>query len=380
MSFLSRTVSCCALVFLTVAVGCGARTGLSVETKCLGQSLHLAPRVPNLYFVLDHSESMSAEDKWAHVQEAGADLIVSLGPKATFGAAAFPGMGADQCATGSQVMPLTLGDGLPATQTGSVAASFLAATNFTPAGGTPTAATFTALTPVLAGFEGHTFAILATDGGPDCDSAFKLTGCPVDQCTPNIQPDPPFAICTPTHNCCSVSGGNPDNCLDATRTIAAVAALKAAGVPTFVIGLPSSEGFATTLAGMAEAGGTRAYYPIGLLPSGEADLKGLEGALATIAQNIFESCELVIDDSFSPGLVNVQLEGDELVAQDGPNGWTLEGKTVTLKGSACENYRRQGITDAGATQYSVTNGCPTLKSVPAGGLAEAGLSETGPQR
>ena len=94
------------------------------------------------------------------------------------------------CATGSEVMALRPGDSGNAT-----ANAFLAATSFTPVGGTPTAATLAALEPELIAFPQLTFAILATDGGPDCDPALS---CGTDQCTSNIDGAPDCPTEAPT--------------------------------------------------------------------------------------------------------------------------------------------------------------------------------------
>jgi hypothetical protein len=365
MSLLSRTASSCALVSFGVVMACGARTGLPLgPLPCDGTALPLVPRAPNLYFILDHSGSMVEDIKWQTVREAVANLIVSLGQKATFGAAAFPSPNTNECATGNEVMALTPGDGLAYTQAGSTAFAFLAATNVRPFGGTPTAATFRALTPELATLEGHTFAVLATDGGPDCNP--EVTSCAIDECTPNLSPDPSDPGCTPTFNCCGPIHGNPENCLDAVRTVAAVAALKEAGVLTFVIGLPSSEAFANVLDEMATAGGTAQtteplYYPVGLNADGQADSTALDSALTAIATRIITSCDLTLEDPppSGPDLINVVLDG-KTVPQRGSNGWALDGKTVTLFGQACDQLQEAGLGDAG-TQYAVTSGCPTLK-------------------
>ena len=51
-------------------------------------------------------------------------------------------------------------------------------------GSTPTAAALRALKPKLAGLGGKTFAVLLTDGAPNCNA--RLT-CDPDACIPNIE-------------------------------------------------------------------------------------------------------------------------------------------------------------------------------------------------
>ena len=170
------------------------------------------------------------------------------------------------------------------------------ATTVAPVGGTPTAATLTALKPELEGFAGLTFVILATDGGANCD---PNAVCDVDTCTANLdgvtitqKTDAGTAavVCQPLTppNCCvppPLGAGNLD-CLDTQATTAAVAALKAAGIPVYVVGILGSAPYETMLDGLAQAGGTaRAtapyYYRVDT-----ADAQALTTALSEIAAKI----------------------------------------------------------------------------------------------
>src|SRR5580700_2149274 len=120
MTSFSRTVSSCALVFFGVAAACGARTGLPLGQElplgpdgCQETGLALVPRTPNIYFILDRSQSMHDMNKWQVVREDIANLISSLGTSCNFGAAEFPtfidGVPpssltlAENCESGSQV-------------------------------------------------------------------------------------------------------------------------------------------------------------------------------------------------------------------------------------------------------------------------------------
>jgi hypothetical protein len=148
--------------------------------------------------------------------------------------------------------------------------------------------------------------------------------------------------------------GFPYDCLDEDRTVAAVAALKSKGVPTFAIGLPSSEAYSATLDAIATAGGTGPYYPVQTV-DGQADSMGLANALAAITTNIMESCNLTLEQRPSdPDQINVVLEGT-IVPQSGANGWALDGNIVTLFGEACDQFHGAG------SNAAVTTGCPTVK-------------------
>ncbi len=315
---------------------------------CTGNVIALEANVPNLDFVLDASGSMRELSKWTNVRSVVAKLIADLGPQARFGAAAFPapaGVQADACSVGAEVMPLQLGD------TGGLAASrFLAATSFQPEGGTPTASTFEMLTPELAGFSGVTYAIVATDGGPNCNPALS---CGVDWCTSNIDGVPGCPLGGPP-NCCLPTRGGGTGCMDDARASQAVSALRAAGVRTFVIGIPGSAPYSSVLDDIATRGGTARssepfYYRVDT-----ADAAALATALGEIAAQAMNDCSLRLRRApGTPSSVNVTL-GEAVVARDGPDGWTLRGTELTLLGSACQRLRA-----VGASSVRIVEGCPT---------------------
>jgi hypothetical protein len=371
MTRLSRLGTVCALLF-GVASACGARTGLPIPT-CIGAPLKRVSS-PNIYFILDRSTSMNqqavsadpaAGSKWQVVRSDIANLMTAVGSEAQFGAAEFPTGGDDNlCTTGSEVMALQQGDGLPSSTSGSTANAFENATSALPAGGTPTAATFLALTPELTGFKGHTFAILATDGGPNCSLA-PNEACGPDTCTANIDG---LGCCTPGTNCCAPQTcAGPINCLDDTRTVAAIAALahpaQGEGVPTFVIGVPGSdvEPYPEVLDRMAIAGGTARTNGIGdhlYYAVDTADSSSLVGALAEIAAQIAVTCNIELEEPpADPSQVNLVLDG-KVIPQSGASGWTISGNLVTVLGAACDAVHTVGKTPI------VTSGCQTVKSAP----------------
>jgi hypothetical protein len=365
----SILVTSCAVLF-GVSAACGARTGLPGEAiACTGEAVGQIKQVPNLYFILDRSSSMTdgTPAKWPTVRNDIADLMATLGSDARFGAAWFPPPPGDDCGAGAEVMPLRLGDGKPSSMAGSTANVFLLDTSLAPHGGTPTAETFLALTPKLAGLadetnpKSHTFAILATDGGPNCNLALS---CGVATCCANIDMLKPTdaPTCEPDGpNCCelgTIPGDNApqQNCLDGARTVAAVAALKAAGVPTFAIGVPGSDApaYVNVLDQVAQAGGTaRAtepyYYPVDTSKQNE-----LVDALSNIAARIAASCVVELKSSPDPNLTNIVIAND-YVPQSGSNGWTLSGNLVTLLGETCDAVKTEG------TKVIVTEGCPIVR-------------------
>jgi hypothetical protein len=314
--------------------------------------LPLTTHPPNLYFVLDHSGSMNDDDKWTTVQSSIVSLMTAIGPRANFGAALFPGpSGSDPCAVGVEVAPLRRGDS-PSGTVGPTTTAMQAAIAIPASGGTPTAATFTSLTPHLASLQDHTYAILATDGGPDCDAELE---CGAGACTVNLDDD--VAGCTPTGpNCCTALGYGSLSCLDSTATIVAVTALKAKGVPTYVIGVPGSEPYASVLDQIAQAGGTARseepyYYAVDT-----TDQAAFYDALSKIAAKVIATCKLPLGMAPpDPALVNVYLDG-KVVPQSGPDGWTYADDTVTLLGKSCSEVLAGDVLDV-----RVVAGCPTIQ-------------------
>ncbi|HEY4014246.1 MAG TPA: vWA domain-containing protein [Polyangiaceae bacterium] len=344
----------------TPLVACGARSGLPVpdqdsvlpgdSSTCKGIEVPVYPHVPNLYFVLDVSGSMLMDSKWQNVRSAVATLIEDLGARARFGAAVFPAPLEAACAPGVERMPLQLGD-----DQGTVAKTFLAATALTPNGGTPTASTFRALAPELESALGVTYAILATDGGPNCGAA---AACPIDQCTSNIDrvtDSNGNPLCSPgvAPNCCDMNG---QGCLDGDATTGAIAELQQAGVLTYVMGIPGSSPYGSVLDGMAIAGGTARpaeprYYDVTT-----ADTSALGSAFNQIANDAMKNCTFVLENAPVDGSkINVYVNG-QLLPADGPNGWTEHGSAVMLQGATCELVQ----SDAGPPPVQVFSGCPTV--------------------
>ncbi|HEY1694761.1 MAG TPA: vWA domain-containing protein [Polyangiaceae bacterium] len=359
----ARTAWAAAVVAAT-AVACGARTGLLVPEEastgpdggsiapdaaeaCVGTEIPLATNAPVLYFVLDASGSMAEQGKWTNMLAAIAELIDAVGAQARFGAAVFPEPNAGACTSGVEVMSVRLGDA-----TGAASSAFLAATAFTPVGGTPTAATLRALVPELAAFPQATYAILATDGGPNCNDQLS---CDADTCTSNMDGVAGCPVGGPP-NCCDPAGGvGGVGCLDGPDAVDAVKALGVAGVETFVMGIPGSAPYAAVLDQLALAGGgARAsepyYYRVDT-----ADTTALAASLAQIAAAATASCTVVLQHvPEDPGDVNVYV-GGALVPRDGPNGWVLAGTKLTLEGSTC-----QALRSGTALTIRVTEGCATV--------------------
>ena len=130
-----------------------------------------------------------------------------------------------------------------------------------PSGGTPTAATLTLLPPAFPSGQRASFAILLTDGAPNCDSSFPLssTNCIGDRCT--LGPCP--AAGTPSCACFNASTNSTllEGCLDEDASVTAVTSLYSAGIRTFIIGFGAvtvTPSTTETLNNMGRAGGSAA--------------------------------------------------------------------------------------------------------------------------
>jgi hypothetical protein len=317
---------------------------------CVDQPLLGDP--PNLYFVLDRSGSMQEDGKWPTIITVLGSLVVALGPRANVGAAVFPDPHSNNCAPGIEVAPLRRGDA-PAGTAGPTATALLTELGSLSAnGGTPTAATLQALAPALAKLSGKTYVILATDGGPNCNAA---ANCDVANCQLNIEST--SSACTPggTINCCADSNyGSSLSCLDSDPTIAAVTAIAKSGIPVYVVGVPGSAPYAALLDELASAGGTARsteplYYAVNT-----TDRSALTAAIFGIAATITGTCTLTLNDTPpEPDDINVFLD-ESVLPQAGPDGWTLDGKTVTILGRSCQEIQTGAILDV-----RVVAGCPT---------------------
>jgi hypothetical protein len=165
----------------TAPPGCGVQDD-GTACECVDAPLFIDP--PTIYFVLDRSGSMSIGDKWTQVRMTVANVMRSLGPRANFGATAFPGSTGDTCAPGEEVLPLTPGDPPSSGADGPAVQKLIAATAYRPSGGTPTGATLVGVNQRIASASGKAYVILATDGAPNCNPG---ASCSSAECQPNIE-------------------------------------------------------------------------------------------------------------------------------------------------------------------------------------------------
>lgn len=344
---------------------CSTLAGLD---ECGGTRLEATLAPVNLLLVVDKSGSMMdlpegfSLDKWSAMKEA-LDAALSSAPESVrFGLLAYPYATAltipldcegDLCCTvveGGEAINVAVGPR-------SVEAIGSALAQTSPGGGTPTAA---ALARALDYFtlgegrdlDGHRYVLLATDGGPNCNADLS---CDASSCTPNLDG---AAQCAGV-NCCEGAG---EFCLDDGAVIAAIDALRAAGIYTFVVGIPGTENYTPSLDAFARAGGVpqegadHDYFAV----SAASGVSGLTGVLKSITTELVRSCEIALTDPpAQPSLVNVAIDC-QVLPKEGESGWEYDDPnaptSLIIRGPACDDIKAYG-----ARRVDVVYGCTTIR-------------------
>lgn len=266
----------------------------------------------DVLLVVDRSGSMAQSlsggpQKWYLMRQALDAVVTAYESEVQFGLMTFPSD--DDCGAGEVVQPIAAGSGAD------IRAALDASKPET--GATPThlsiqaAQAYFAATP--AG-PAPRYALLATDGAPTCGA---------------IDDDEAPAV---------------------AESVAAIAALAAAGVPTFVLGFGEDVNDAPdTLTQMAGAGQTGAYFAANTLDQ-------LVTAFDSIASELgLPSCSFRLDTPAIDGEVAVSLDGVPL-ARDPlrADGWDYDAtvNAVAFYGASCERIRAGEV-----TALSVGLGC-----------------------
>ena len=332
---------------------------------CGQEAIAATVDVPRLYFVLDRSGSMSellpdeSTDKWNATQSAVAGLLRSIGHRIEYGAAVFPGS-AETCKAGRQVFPFSRGDpwrGMVSNRNGPRLQSLMDRLSaLDPAGGTPVSATLALLLPLLSeDVSARTYVVLATDGAPNCN---ENASCDSSRCIPDLEGAMLNGrLCGDGFSCCDpelLGEGAGANCVDDQETLVQIEALSAAGIPTYVIGMPGAAQYADVLDRFAEAGGTARpdrtrYYAVD-------DSVELYDALLEIGTGVAIECDLSLNEvPADASLVNVSYDG-RLVPYGESDGWVWDGESaLSMRGAACDELR------SGTVQsVSIIYGCTTV--------------------
>ena len=348
---------------------CGELSGLG---QCGGMHLEAKLRTVNMLLVIDKSGSMNvkpkgfATDKWSAMKSALGTALEKVETQINFGLVLYPYNPIlpipdpcfENCCAVSTEDDAVLVSVKPGTQSVAQINAALAQTD--PGGGTPTAAALAAALDYFtngdgAALEGENYVLLATDGGPNCNDTLT---CDADTCTTNL--DDPTCI----GNCCK-DAETRNQCLDDTNVKAELDALTAAGISTFVVGIPGTEAYADYLDEFAQAGGVpasgggHAYYAV----SAEQGVEGLVDVFETITTQLVRSCDVTLPEPPSKiDLVNVAVDCDLVPrnTDDAKSGWDFDDVTeptsVILHGPVCDALQADG-----AQRIDVVFGCPTVR-------------------
>lgn len=348
------------------AWACETLAGLD---QCGGMRVEAMPVPVNVLLVIDKSGSMTdrpegfALDKWTAMKEALGSALSSAPSTVRFGLLLFPRAVAQtiplQC-DGELCCEVPGANEAVSVGVGSdrIDAVGQALSETSPGGGTPTAAALAqALDYYVQGeglaLEGERYVLLATDGGPNCNPELS---CDSDLCTPNLDG---AAQCAGA-NCCQGAG---EFCLDDAGVTQQIEALKAAGIATFVVGIPGSESYTTYLDAFARAGGVpqqgtdHDYFAV----SAQSGVSGLTGVLKGITTQLLRSCEVALTTPPGlPSLVNVAIDCEVLSKEGATSGWDFDDTNaptrVILRGAACDDIKASG-----AHRIDVVYGCTTIR-------------------
>jgi hypothetical protein len=331
-------------------------------------STRLEAVLPSMLLVVDKSASMDqtppdfSSTKWDALYTALETTFGDAAGNINFGLDLYPAVEAETCEMPSSeeiVVPIQSGgDVLILDELGTT----------DPSGGTPTAAALERALDYFttgegASLKGEKFVLLATDGGPNCN---KDLTCGPEACTLNIEDK-----CPANTNCCDpVDSNDPDGqekCLDEDASVAAVAALAAAGIKTFVVGIPGTEAYAATLdllaaeSGVTNPGAPPDYFAVS---ADGSDAGGLSDVLKTITTELIRSCRLELEE-VPPNTRELYVVVDgELIVRDDPDGWQLldpdddisTPPIVEMTGALCERIENEGV-----GYINISYGCPDFE-------------------
>ncbi len=285
---------------------------------------------PDMLLVTDISGSMCTPlidmfpfgmtSKLAIMKMALTELVTTWDSRINFGMMLFPGDGA--CGAGTVTNPIMPRNASAISARLAMLADDLFGCALMNTGATPTPISIDAARSYYASIPPNPigrYVLLATDGLPNCG--------------PEL-PD-----------------GGTEETID--ETVAAIAALQADGIDTFVLGFGADlSGGGDALMRMATAGGTG--MPYNARSAAELDL-----ALDMIAADIIPaSCTIMLDGPVvDPALLQVSFDGGALIPRDESHGsgWDYDPatNTITFYGAECTAVETGGVVD-----ISVDFGCP----------------------
>ena len=357
--------------------------GMFANQTCAADTVGQLLKTPNMLIVIDESGSMnqkssaaSASTKWGEMRQAltAALSVQKVRSNINFGLELFPNSGDpnapidpnDSNPTTSCAVPGDTNVAIEVpieTGTDKVNTILAAVNGAAPAGGTPTnralqqAYTYFTTSPGK-DLVGDKFVLLATDGGPNCNSGLS---CTKESCTQNMDLLCGDHTVNTKINCCDGAGYI---CLDDVATVGEINNLAAAGIKTYVVGIPGSEAYSTTLDEMATAGqapntmagATHQYYAV----SASNSLADLQAAFEDITTKLVTSCDIPLTKSptdISQVQVAIECQKINQVAPDAGTGgffvdYSFTPAHIQLVGSTCSNMQLNG-----AREVDIVVGC-----------------------
>jgi hypothetical protein len=344
--------------------------------QCGSSAVTAEFRTPNMLVVIDKSGSMddtfgTGTKKWDAMKQALDAVLNASATQISFGLELYP-FSQDP----SQPITLDCGDrccehassptaiNVPIESGTTGVPKILSALNSTsPGGGTPTAAALQRAYDYFtsgagASLQGDRYVLLATDGGPNCNA--QLT-CQPATCTSVMD-----GKCPDTQCCALNDPVAHQQCLDDAEVLKQITALKNAGIPTFVVGIPGTEAYRTYLnqfavaGGVPATGGTDSYFAVDT----SGGTEGLVEVFTEITRQLVRSCDIQLTaNPPDPNQMNVVINC-EVLPPSSPDGssWSLnettQPNTVVLAGPVCD-----WIQTVGAQRVDILYGCPKVPSV-----------------
>jgi hypothetical protein len=321
---------------LVLVSGCvGFRTPLDdapvvdARIPCATGNFSMARAKPTVMLVLDRSASMAtameatrnSPTRWSALATALSIVLPPVDSTMAIGALMFPAVTSGITAGMMECSVASKANVQPAT--GNVAALTRLMSTTSPGGATPTAMAIDTSARLVLGLRTAATAralVLATDGGPNCNSSLNAFTCRCVSATSPI-----------TKACSSVQ-----ECLDDTRTEETISEYQSQGLPTYVIGI-QSEGdtqFSDVLNAMAIAGGrpqvgtAQSYYAV-------SSQTALNTALTTIRDQVSACTYLTTSVPDQNGSIVVSVDGIELTSDQWTWGNRSNGEIVLL-GDTCQ--------------------------------------------
>jgi hypothetical protein len=321
------------------------RTDAHYEAKNCGEaSFEIARSIPDMLIVLDRSNSMGSpySTLWDSVRTVIYDVTGAMDTQIWFGLSVFPSSVGAQVCSGLNNQCAAPTDPVVQVAAGTSGAIKTALTPMQVCGGTPTAQTLTAarqyLQTTMPANNHAKYILLATDGGPNCNSSLNGMTC----------------TCTGSGSCVI----NNTNCLDDVATYKVLDDLCTAGIKTYMVGLGADQVLSGVLNNMAQHGCTTKPYA----PTDPASIKTAFGEItAGIATCSFDmDCSKIPD----PGLVNFYFDGKVVPLNTGhQSGWDWTNRckantpgtgTIEFFGADCDSIKNSKV-----VKVTATFGCAT---------------------